>query len=354
MLSITFPLFSEKEITVEYLFENLTSFYQKNQDTLYNLFCIIVFPIGITRATAWATKKFIHIQAARFFIPAFRANTSQRAASEVKIASIIEEKKDKYTFERHRVPCGKVELDGMKIVPKNYRHTKRLINFSHGNKGTIALLLDHPMLYAIMDRLQAAVFVTDYQGVGQSTFKTPTLDALLKNTKATLDYAIKHFKPQEFIIWGFSFGGAIVTALNYKPPVTEYTPHIKSMTVADRTFSSLEEEVKATTKSPLTSSFSQFINWKLNPAVVARASYNDLLVLFHALDKTVPIEASLGEALKHDTPANVTLQELQGDLNQITNTGLQPTKEQHKRPFRPKELRDLAGKIEHTLRQQKK
>lgn len=341
-------------INTNHAYKNVNEFYKKNKDLIFNIFCVIVFPLGLALAASHVTKKIIHVQAARFFIPAFNASTEQRAASVAMIASIIQEKGKKYIFEKTKTPCGQnIILDGMKITPKNCQYTKRLVVFSHGNKGTLSLLLQHPMLYAIMDKLQTAVFVTDYQGVGQSTFKAPTLNGLLRNSKATLDYAIKHFKPNELIIWGFSFGGAIVTSLNYQVPKTEYAAHIKSMTVADRTFSSLKEVVQAKTNSHLQSQLSQSIDWKLEPAATARNSHNDLLVLYHELDKTIPQKASLGEALKQNTPPNVTLHELKGTLSQPTNAGLKPHNDLHKRSFRPEELRFVTSHINKTLSKQK-
>jgi hypothetical protein len=301
---------------------------------------LIFFPIDIVNKIIDIAKKTLHLLVTPIFIPAFRNATKERLTAHQRINTIIQANQHKYLFERVKVPCGKkIKLDGLKVIPRNCKNPGRWVVFSHGNGGSIPRLLEHDMFFALMDRLQVGILVTDYQGVGDSSRKAPTRQALLDNTQATIDYARNVIKAKQIIKWGFSFGCAVDMHLN---------PNV-DLSIGDRGFESIQSIVKARTRSKAKTSLSHSIGWTLDPVKGALRSKHPILMLYHKLDKTIPFEASLVQPFLHNRPSHITLFELTGDLKQNHNMGLKVDKRFHTQGYRPEQLDFIADYIDRTL-----
>jgi dienelactone hydrolase len=186
--------------------------------------------------------------------------------------------------------------------------------------------------------------VSDYQGVGQSTSKTPTRNGLLRNAIATMEYAVKELNAEEIIKWGFSFGGAVDSHLNFNVP-----PGIKLVKVVDRTFASIESVVEAKTKSTFLSKLANSIDWHLDPVQGVWNNKAPMLLLYHKLDGTVPFQASLAAQFLAQRPPEVTLFELKGDNVNLTNGELAVSKRYHSRPYRWEELQFISNWIDNAF-----
>lgn len=157
--------------------------------------------------------------------------------------------------------------------------TEKYIIYLHGTKGNIGLYLGG---IKELHKVGANILIVDYEGFGKSTGKE-TVSNTINDSIAMYDYLInvKHAKPENISVFGYSYGGAVAAELAKRKRV--------HAVVLESTFSSLLE-IAVSKNYP----FVRFIvsDSVLNTKKTLKSIKAPVLIAYAEKDKIVPIKNS--------------------------------------------------------------
>jgi len=153
-----------------------------------------------------------------------------------------------------------------------------IVLFNHGNGGNVSDLI--PKVKALLTA-GVSVFCYDYEGYGKSEGK-PALHAVLDDATSAFDYLVKvkHWTPQQIIIYGESLGGGVACALAAQRQCAAL--------ILESTFDSLAHLGKE--KMWFLNAYPEmlFPSPRLNNLAVVRGKHPPLLILAGAKDQLIP------------------------------------------------------------------
>lgn len=158
--------------------------------------------------------------------------------------------------------------------------------------------------------LKSNVLAYNYRGCADLEEVDPTTDQILADGTILIEKLIEQGIPAEKItLWGRSLGGGISVCL---------AAHLAKRGIAvniinERSFRSLSHVVKESVPSGLQNgvrhidTITKSFKWQLNPEEAMHDLQGRLMVIYHELDKTIPLAASFFAATSQNPPQHLAI-----------------------------------------------
>jgi pimeloyl-ACP methyl ester carboxylesterase len=209
------------------------SLLKKVASIAYNIFSILIFPIGVFRFIYYK----IHTTVGYYFLIPSQF-VSKKKINELEIArkNLIE------NFDAREITiqtADKVKLNGLFILGKKFLRNKLdenapLVIHYLGNMGKYEDFSSHKKAIEALKNFN--LLIVNYRGVAKSQ-SIATRKGLILDAEAILEFALKKLKVSEnkIILHGHSFGGAIATWIA--------SHHNQVKLLNDRSFSTFENAI---------------------------------------------------------------------------------------------------------------
>lgn len=286
----------------------------KTNRLAYNIFSMIIFPIGLARLV-W---RGIHKLIGKLVLPAQWALAEDRY---IRVRRRNLERDFNGKIVRFKT-VDDVELEGMQFSASSKNaHTVILFN---GN-GSCYEFSEKLISFYLKKKMN--VFVFNYRGVlnsgGAVSCEGTHLDG-----DAAVQYVKNRLKTSEkdILLHGHSLGGAIATSVAEKYP--------RAVLINDRSFSSLQKEIGVFIGfgviGKILGIVAAFFGWNYDPEKDFRKSENPKIILTHEEDGMIKEEARIGECFESDAKTvKITMNKM--DMHDV---GM----DAHNRSMRPHEF----------------